>query len=276
LFSCTPEATPAPTATNTPLPKPTDTPAPTVSDTPVPATATATETLEPTATFTLTPEPAAFTTHQNAICRTGPTGDYEIVAYLLPETTGTIEGRNEDGSWWYVRLDDSGEECWLSDLVLNASGGLDALAYIEPPPSPPTSTPAPPLIVYYLVLLDSGGPMKCGDSLYPVSTGKYRSDDIVRDVTAAMNGLFGNHDQYTGELYNALYKSRLSVDDVTVNKLNGWVEVFTVGKVDPANNDCDRSRIADQIWGTMQQFTDIPHFDVRWNGQNITDRLYSP
>jgi hypothetical protein len=213
---------------------------------------------------------------QNAICRTGPNADYEIVSYLNPEATGTIEGRNEDGSWWYVRLDSSGEECWLSDLVVSTSGGLDTLAFVEPPPAPPTSTPAPPLIVYYLVLLDSGGPLKCGDSLYPVSTGKYRTGDIAKDVQIAMSSLFKNHDQYTGELYNALYKSRLSVDDVTVDKVTGWVEVFTAGNIDAKSDSCDRSLISDQIWGTMRQFTEIPHFDVRWNGQNIQDRLYSP
>lgn len=276
LVSCAPQATPIPTATSTPLPVLTDTPVPTATDTPVPATPTATETLEPTVTFTPTPEPATFSLEQNGICRTGPTGDYEVVVYLTSGATGTITGRNEDSSWWYVKPDDSDEACWLPDFVLTASGGLDALAYVEPPPSPPTATPAPPLIVYYLVLLDSGGPLKCGDSLYQVSTGKYRTGDIAKDVTIALNGLFQNHDQFTGELYNALYKSRLSVDDVTVDKSSGWVEVFTVGKIDPKGDDCDRSRISDQIWGTMSQFTEIPHFDVRWNGGPIQDRLYSP
>jgi hypothetical protein len=276
LASCAPEATPVPAASATPLPVETKAPLPSATDTAVPPTPTATETTEPTATFTLTPEPAIFTVEQNAICRTGPSGDYSIVTYLNPGTAGTIDGRNQDGTWWYVHLQNSEEGCWLSDQVVTTNGGLDALAYVEPPPAPPTTTPTPPLVIYYLVLVDSGGAMKCGDSLYPVSTGKYRTGDLSQDIKIALNGLFKNRDKYTGELYNALYKSRLSVDDVVIDKVTGWVEVFTVGNIDPKGDDCDRSRISDQIWQTVLQFPEIPHADIRWNGGPIQDRLYSP
>ena len=265
------------TATETDIPAST-TPIP-PSNTPEP-TATATETNTPEPTATNTPEPVSITVSQNAICRTGPNPDYELVSYLNPGQAGTAEGQNADGSWWWVQMEDLDESCWISDVVVATTGETEALVYITPPPAPPTSTPSPNYVIYYLIIEDTGGPFGCGDTLFPVSAGKFRSGDLEKDLTTAFNALLGNKEQYFNNLYNALYKSNVSVDEVVVNNDNS-VEVRLVGNFDTkgqsgSGTDCERRRISDQLWQTAYQFPEISHADIRWNGGPVEDRLYAP
>ncbi|KAA3647096.1 MAG: hypothetical protein DWQ07_06260 [Chloroflexi bacterium] len=275
LLACNNATPEAPTNTDIPASVtpvlPSDTPEPT-------GTATTTNTPEPTATHT--PEPVAITVDQNAICRTGPNPDYQIVSYLNPGQTGVAQGQNEDGSWWWVQVENLEESCWISDVVVSTTGETEALAYITPPPAPPSSTPAPAYVIYYLIIEDTGGPFGCGDTMYPVSAGKFRSGDLEKDLKAAFNALLSNKEQYFNELYNALYKSSVGLDGVIVNNDNS-VEVRLVGNFDTKSQggdgpDCERRRISDQLWQTVYQFPEITHADIRWNGGPVEDRLYAP
>ena len=247
------------------IPSPTITPTVTNTDTPTPVP-----------THTPTDVPAAFTLISQGICRAGPTDVYEVVSYVIEGQTGTILGRNEDSTWWWVSLDEGEENCWLPDLLVTTQGALDNLVYIEAPPSPPTVTPHPPWIVYYLIHKDTGGPLKCGDSLFPISTGKFRTGDIEEDAKIAFKALLALKQAEQGDFYNALYKSSLNVVSADWAPQKGWLEVSIAGNMNTKGDECDRSRIGDQLWATIRQFPEVQHADIRWNGGPLMDRIYSP
>lgn len=105
---------------------------------------------EPSATPPL-PEPSPTPTSgfplaaflQNANCRKGPEIGYEIVTSMLEGQTAFIEGRNQENTWWWVRIPQSQNHCWVADNVIRITGPLNGLPIIQALPLPsPTSTPA--------------------------------------------------------------------------------------------------------------------------------------
>jgi len=84
------------------------------------------------------PEPAtcdpSLTAAENATCRTGPSSYHEPVGYLLEGETVPISGRNQDWTWWSVRLPDQENPCWISDSTAEAACVPEDLAYLESPP----------------------------------------------------------------------------------------------------------------------------------------------
>ncbi len=114
-------ATSTPSATSTSLP--TDTATPTLRPT---ATATFTLTNRPTATATATntstptatPTVFALVRSQRRVnVRRGPGTQFAAFGSLAPESGVQIIGRNDDGDWYQVRLED-GEEGWVSASLL--------------------------------------------------------------------------------------------------------------------------------------------------------------
>lgn len=100
----------------------------------------ATDTPVPTATPSL--PMAAFL--QNANCRMGPDGRYGVVTSLLKGQTALIEGRNQEGTWWWILIPGTNAHCWASGSLVEVSGDLSGLRVIIPPPLPtekPTAVP---------------------------------------------------------------------------------------------------------------------------------------
>jgi hypothetical protein len=91
-----------------------------LNETPVPAV---TEQAIPTATLL-----------QNAYCLRGPGTDYESLTILNRGSQVEIEGRNPDGTWWYVRVPGSSLRCWLGSKMVTTAGDVTHLPVIEPPP----------------------------------------------------------------------------------------------------------------------------------------------
>jgi len=80
--------------------------------------------------------------------RTGPGGNYAVLAVAKVGLTFEITGRNKDASWWQVRY--QSKKAWLPASTVTASGPTDSIAEITniaPPPSPKppaaTATPLP-------------------------------------------------------------------------------------------------------------------------------------
>lgn len=97
-----PTTTPTPSLTNTPLPTATQTPSPTATATP-----TATQTPVPTRII------ARVIAADRINVRSGPSTDTAPLAALNPGTELDVIGRNGDGSWIQVLLED-GREGWVS------------------------------------------------------------------------------------------------------------------------------------------------------------------
>lgn len=96
----------------------------------------------PTATQ---PGEATFVLDRNANCRLGPSTEYEAEDSYLAGQTLVIEGRNDTGTWFWVRRP-TGGHCWISTVTGAASGPFDAVQIVVAPPlpEPPSGPPAAP------------------------------------------------------------------------------------------------------------------------------------
>ncbi len=113
--------------------------------TPIPLTAT----LPPLPTPTITPIPVPiFVLTKNANCRFGPGQAFNEVGAAFAGDNVPIEGKNEDGSWWLVRLP-NGTLCWISGTTGTAAGNMDGVPVVQSPPTPiPTPEPIQGCYVY--------------------------------------------------------------------------------------------------------------------------------
>jgi len=141
-----------PTATPTETASPTATPSPTATQTPVP-TATATQTPVPTAspspTMTPTEAPPALVIKADLLnVRSGPGAAYPRTGQVSAGESYRITGRDKDGAWWQISLNDGGG--WVIGEFVDASGPVKAVSVVEVAPAP---TQAP-----QAVAADSGGP----------------------------------------------------------------------------------------------------------------------
>ncbi|KAF0109338.1 MAG: hypothetical protein FD146_382 [Anaerolineaceae bacterium] len=79
---------------------------------------------------------------KNSVCRSGPTLDHPILDYLTQGMLLPIEGRNQDGSWWWVFDANIQNHCWVANTVVEVRGGTGDLPLVTPiPPPAPTATP---------------------------------------------------------------------------------------------------------------------------------------
>lgn len=105
------------------------------------------------APLTETPEPPPTTgaataeVVTNAFCRLGPGTVYlDYTAYPVG-TVLEIDGRNADSTWWRVQVPNTQQSCWISSILLELSGDLDAVPELPDPPTPaPTATLTPPVV----------------------------------------------------------------------------------------------------------------------------------
>lgn len=131
-------STEPPATDDTETPSPTFTSVVPASETPSPTDESA-ETCSPTVT-----------TNTNANVRNGPGQVYNIVGAIPQGGTATVEGKNSDGTWWYIQFaGGEGGRAWIAGSVTVATCIPDTLPSITAPPTPtaptptPTSTPTP-------------------------------------------------------------------------------------------------------------------------------------
>lgn len=135
-FTPTPTITPSRTPTLTPSQTPTATLTPTPSDTPTP-----TETETPT--ITPTEEPATVTAIMNANCRLGPGTAYLWSYGFMQGDVASFDGRNYDGSWYYIQPKGLAWHCWVGSTT--ASSNIDPMSVqVVYPPLPTNPSVARP------------------------------------------------------------------------------------------------------------------------------------
>jgi LysM repeat protein len=121
----------------------------------------------------------------------------------------------------------------------------------------------------YLISLNDGGPLGCGDTLVPVTVEIPATRAVLR---ASLDKLLSLHSAYYGEsgLYNALYQSQLTLDDVRIDdrvatiRLSGQVVLGGV---------CDTPRIQAQLEQIALQFSTVDEVNVYVNGNLLQDLL---
>ncbi len=95
--------------------------------------------------LTLVPPPSpqtepAFVTSKNANCRAGPSQVYEPLTSVLAGETFPVEGKNEEGSWFYVLLPGR-NRCWISAATGTLIGDPDLIPIIYDLPPAPVISP---------------------------------------------------------------------------------------------------------------------------------------
>ncbi len=73
----------------------------------------------------------------NLTCRSGPDSAYEDMGYLLEGESSTVEGRNAEGTWWWILNPDWQGHCWVWSGGAEAACIPEDLQVIVPPPLPP-------------------------------------------------------------------------------------------------------------------------------------------
>lgn len=254
-------------------------PSSTYSLTPTPMATSSTEPTR-TPTPTPTPEPVFLTIKEASFCRQGPGGLYPILDFLevdyKTEVIGVGDLGEEYGTQvWYVVIGPiSRENCWVYGNLVELSSEDDGITLMAAPPTR-TPEPAPTInpngVVYYLILLDTGGPFACGDSLIPVNSGIKKTGDVEQDIINALNALFSLKSEYSGNLYNALYKSNLKAKRVEMS--GSTATVYTRGTVVKPKDDCDKERFRLQVFVTVESFGQVSNAIIYANNALLGDLL---
>jgi CSLREA domain-containing protein len=77
--------------------------------------------------------PSARTTN-NSNCRRGPGTDFSIVTVLPQGGVYPIEGRNPEGTWWWVLLPGGLGHCWVAGENVLVGGDAEGVEVVESPP----------------------------------------------------------------------------------------------------------------------------------------------
>ncbi len=117
-------------STSTPFP----TPLPTLVPSPV-ITASL-----PSPVVTMPTAPLTYIPHLNAFCRSGPDTIFHSISLAMKGQAYPIDGRNEDDTWFFLRLS-ANVECWVPASVGQASGGTSGVPVMLPIPTPTFTAP---------------------------------------------------------------------------------------------------------------------------------------
>ena len=115
----------------------------------------------------------------------------------------------------------------------------------------------------------SGEEIGCGDSLIPITREIPQTQAVLQ---ASLKELFSLKDQYYGEsgLYNALYRSNLTVESAVVE--NGTAVVRLTGQL-MLGGVCDNPRVEAQIRKTAEQFSSVQQVEIFLNGEPLQESL---
>ena len=121
----------------------------------------------------------------------------------------------------------------------------------------------------HLISLNDGGPLGCGDTLVPVTMEIPSTRGVLR---ATLEKLLAVKSQTYGEsgLYNALYQSQLTIDDVRID--NRVATIWLSGQV-VLGGVCDSPRVQAQLEQAARQFSTVDSVQVYVNGIRLQDVL---
>lgn len=144
---------------------------------------------------------------------------------------------------------------------------------IAPTTVAPTSAGIDSVKIYLVAMDDkgkSGDMIGCGDSIIAVDRQIAPTQAPLR---AALEELLSLNDQFYGEsgLYNALYNSKLTVGDITIDP-DGKAAIYLEGTLLSVGT-CDDPRIIAQLTYTAKQFSTVKDVAIYINGVLIEELL---
>jgi hypothetical protein len=171
---------PSSTPTRTPTLQPTKTPSPsltpTITNTPSPINS-------PTITATSTRTPVAVSVKMQANCRYGPGTAYLYRWGLYPGDTAQIDGKNGNGTWFWIKPFNLDSHCWASEIVFNETVDKTYIHVVQVP-LPKTTFAGPPGNV---TAVRSGDQVTVSWDVVPLSDDKRRG--YLLEVTSCQDSV---------------------------------------------------------------------------------------
>ncbi len=197
---------------------------------------------------------------------TGPVeSEYNIIAVGQSNAEGelsrvvTIPERVNPGERWVIALTPKDSP---ADYISNPFTATEATMDDESPNRFTRTT------IYLVALEDEGRTgmqIGCGDRLVPVEV---QIEPTLAVLRAAMESLVNLDDRFYEEsgLYNALYRSNLSVDELTLE--NGTATIQLSGQLS-LGGVCDTPRFKGQLQQTALQFYTVDNVEIFINGEAL-------
>lgn len=137
----------------------------------------------------------------------------------------------------------------------------------------PTSEGLDHVNIYLIAVGDNGASgelIGCGDSLVPVQVSIEPTLGVLRAALKELFKLEGQADYGQSGLYNALYLSHLTIDDLAV--VNGKATMKLSGQI-VTGGECDIPRIEAQLRAIALQFSTVQQVSITINGVPLADVL---
>lgn len=146
-----------------------------------------------------------------------------------------------------------------------------------PPTSAPPTAAAPTLsadesVKVFYFKLDEAGRYGCGEAMYWVKSSQPITSNMVNNISYGLRMLFSYHQPYFGELYNPYGNSnnQFAVGSIELTA-EGTANVFLTGTYERSKDECDPSRLRDQLIRIVTQFEGINRAFIYLNGTRIED-----
>lgn len=212
-------------------------------------------------TITVTGSGVTATTRVNLRLRSGPSVGTEILDVVPAGTTVAVNSRTADGDWIGVTFE--GQSGWMAAWYTDVSGDLQNV---------PVEGRFTQTGIYLIALEDAGDRgqlIGCDDSVVPVTVD---IEPTQAPLTAALNRLLSIDEAFYGqtELYNALSRSDLSLQDVNI--LDGRATITLAGEL-LLGGTCDAPRVQAQLEQTALQYRTVDEVSILLNGQPLEDAL---
>jgi hypothetical protein len=179
-----------------------------------------------------------FTT--NANCRQGPDTAYAVVTSFFANDQVTIEGRNENSSWYWVLIPNSKARCAVSGSTGHPQGPLDNLVVIPAPALPATTVAPPPVVIATTPAPAPVAPAAPGG--FNVSTKSCNSSEYVVTLQwSNVTGELGYRIYRDGALIATLSENSTSYNDASPDYNSHSYQVQSYNAAGSANSSTQNS-----------------------------------
>jgi len=176
----------------------------------------------------------------NANCRQGPDTAYEVVTSFYANDQVTLEGRNNNSSWYWALIPNSNSHCWVSGKTGTPQGPFDSLVVIPAPPLPATTVAPPPVVVATTPAPAPVAPLAPGK--FSISTKSCTSSEYVVTLNwSNVNGELGYRIYRDGALIATLPENSTTYEDASPDYNSHSYQVQSFNNTGSANSSAQNS-----------------------------------
>jgi hypothetical protein len=176
----------------------------------------------------------------NANCRQGPDTAYEVVTSFFANDQVTIEGKNDNSSWYWALIPNSNSHCWISGKTGSPQGPMSGLMVIPAPALPATTEAPPPVVVATTPAPVSVAPAAPGK--FSISTKSCTSSEYVVTLHwSNVAGESGYRIYRDGTLIATLPENSTAYDDASPDYNSHSYQVQSYNDAGSANGSAKNS-----------------------------------